>query len=194
MVERSIVLRVTGLACHAVEGLGCGSRIAPLFKQISDLAPDAKTDHAGELVRFIDRGQVASVRARLTELGYNSEELSGAAHSAALDRQWYAASDLSREEAEVLASRIVLAFAREHAIDPAQAPALEQRVQGALFGCFTGIVIPSSAPSKSLPGACREAVAVAAAADGLIGAGAAAELGVFVERWLARPLRPDGPE
>lgn len=186
MSERFIVLRVKGLACHAVEGLGCGSRIAPLFKRIADLATDAKTDHAGELVRFVDRGQAARVRARLTDLGYGSEELAGAAQTIALEDEWYAPSDLSREEAQVLASKIVPAFAQEHPIDLAQAPALEQRVQGALFGCFTGIAIASSAPSKSLPGACREAVAVAAAADGLIGASAAAELGVFVERWLAR--------
>ena len=86
----------------------------------------------------------------------------------------------------MLASEIVPAFAQDHAIDPAQTPELEQRVQGALFSCFTGIAIPTSAPSKSLPGACREEVAVAAAADGLIGAGAAAELGNFVERWLER--------
>lgn len=186
MPERFIVLSVTGLACHAVEGLGCGSRIAPLFKRIADVAPDAKTDHAGELVRFVDRGQAAGVRARLLELGYGSEELAGAAHATALEDEWYSPSDLSREEAQVLASNIVRAFAHEHAIDAAQTPALDQRVQIALFGCFTGIAIPSSAPSKSLPGACREAVAVAAAADGLIGTGAAAELGVFVERWLAR--------
>jgi hypothetical protein len=186
MPERYIVLRVTGLACHAVEGLGCGSRIAPLFKRIADLAPDTKTDHAGELLRFVDRGQSADVRARLMALGYGSEELAGGTQAKALESGWYAASDLSREEAQVLASKIVPAFAKEHAIDPAQAPALEQRVQGALFGCFTGIAIPSSAPSKSLPGACREAVAVAAAADGLVGAAAAADLGDFVERWLAR--------
>jgi hypothetical protein len=186
MPDRFIVLRVTGLACHAVEGLGCGSRIAPLFRRIADLAPDAKTDHAGELIRFVDRGQAAGVRARLMDLGYGSEELAGVAQATALKGAWYAASDLSREEAQVLASKIVPAFAQEHAIDAARTPALEQRVQSALFGCFTGIAIPSSAPSKSLPGACREAVAVAAAADGLIGVSAAAELGVFVERWLAR--------
>jgi len=184
--ERFIVLRVTGLACHAVEGLGCGSRIAPLFRRIAELAPDAKTDHSGELVRLVDRGQSAGVRARLMDLGYGSEELAAAARATALENDWYAPSDLSREEAHVLASRIVPAFAQEHTIDPAHAPALEQRVQIALFGCFTGIAIPSSAPSTSMPGACREAVAVAAAADGLIGEGAAAELGVFVQRWLAR--------
>ena len=186
MPERFIVLRVTGLACHAVEGLGCGSRIAPLFRRIADLAPDSMTNHAGELVRFVDRGQAAGVRARLTDLGYGSEELAGAAKSTSLEHEWYAPSDLSREEAQVLARKIVPAFAEEHPIDPTQTPALEQRVQGALFGCFTGIAIPSSAPSRSLPGACREAIAVAAAADGLIGPGAAAELGLFVERWLAR--------
>lgn len=183
MPERFIVLRVTGLACHAVEGLGCGSRVAPLFRRIADLAPDAQTDHTGELVRFVDRGQSAGVRARIMDLGYGSEEVADAAQSTTLEDEWYAANDLSREEAQVLASKIVPAFAQEHAIDPGQAPALEQRVQGALFGCFTSVAIPTSAPSKSLPGACREAVAVAAA--GLIGTGAAAELGAFVERWLA---------
>jgi hypothetical protein len=180
--ERFIVLRMTGLACRAVEGLGCGSRIAPLFRRIADLAPDAKTDHAGELIRFVDRGQAAHVRARFIELGYGAEALAGGA----LEGEWYAPSDLSREEAQVLASQIVPAFAQEYAIDPAQTAKLEQRVQGALFSCLTGIAIPTSAPSKSLPGACREAVAVAAAADDLIGAGAATQLGDFVERWLER--------
>jgi hypothetical protein len=186
MPDEFTVLHVTGLACHAVEGLGCGSRIAPLFKRIADVAPDTKTDHAGELLRFVDRGQSADVRARLMALGYRSEELAGRTQAEALEGVWYAPSDLSREEAQVLAGKIVPAFVQEHAIDPAQAPALTQPVQGALFGCFTGIAIPSSAPSKSLPGACREAVAVAAAAHGLIGAAAAADLGDFVERWLAR--------
>lgn len=186
MPERFIVLRVTGLECQAVEGLGCGSRIAPLFGRIADLAPDAKTDHAGELVRFVDRGQAAKVSAKFMDVGYGAEQLAGAAQATALEGDWYAPSDLSREEAHVLARKIVPAFAKEYPLGPAQTPALEQRVEDALFGCFTGIAIPSSAPSKSLPGACREAVAVAAAADGLIGAGAAAELGDFVERWLAR--------
>src|SRR5687767_12297783 len=107
MPERFIVLRAAGLACHAVEGLGCGSRIAPLFRRIADLAPDARTDHAGELIRFADRGQAAGIRGRLTELGYGSEELAGAAQAAALEGDWYAPSDLSREEAKVLASEIV---------------------------------------------------------------------------------------
>lgn len=133
--------------------MGCGSRIAPLFRQIADLAPDAKTDHTGELVRFVGRGQAADVQARLTEIGYSSAELSGAAHGTAVDLRWFSPSDLSPEEAQVLASRIV---------------------------------IPSSAPSKSLPRACREAVAAAVAAGGLIGADAATELGAFVQRWLAR--------
>jgi len=184
--ERFIVLRATGLACHAVEGLGCGSRISPLFRRIADLAPDARTDHAGELIRFADRGQTASVRGRLTDHGYGSEELAGAARATALEGGWYEPSDLSREEAKVLAREIVSAFAEEHAIDRTRTPELEQRVQRALFGCFIGIAIPSSAPSKSLPGACREAVTIEAAADGVIGAAAAAELGDFVERWLAR--------
>jgi len=186
MPERFIVLRVTGLACHAVEGLGCGSRIAPLFRRMADLAPDAMTDHAGELVRFVDRGHAANVSAKFMDLGYRAEQLAGAAQAAALEGDWYAPSDLSREEAHVLASKIIPAFAQEHPLAPAQTPALEQRVEDALFSCFTGIAIPSSAPSKSLPGACREAVAVAAAADGLIGAGAAIQLGDFVERWLER--------
>jgi hypothetical protein len=185
MSDGSIVLRVVGLACRAVDGLGCGSRIAPLFARIQDLAPDARTDHAGELIRFADRGLSASVRARIAEAGYRSEELTGSARSdtLSLSTRWYAPSDLSREEAQALADQIVPAFARERSIDPREAPALRELVQGALFGCFTAVVIPSSAPLVSLPATCREAVALAAAA--LLGSDAATALGRLVERRLA---------
>ena len=141
------------------------------------------TDHVGELVRFADRGQAADVRARLAEFGYDSVELSGAAQAAALKGRWYAPGDLSREEAQVVAGNITPAFARGQGIDAAQARALEERVRSALFDCFTGTAIPSAAPSLSMPRACGEAVA--AAADGVVDAGVAAELGALVERRLA---------
>jgi hypothetical protein len=63
VTERMITLRVRGLHCWAVSGLGCGSLIAPALAKVADLAPDARSDHSGAHLRFADRGRTEEVRA-----------------------------------------------------------------------------------------------------------------------------------
>ena len=155
-----------------------------MLARIADLAPDAATDHSGGRLRFADRGQLAQIRTRLTELGYESAELAGADYGAALTAEWYAPAALSREEARVLASTMVPAFIAEQALAPVFAEALRTQVESALFGCFTTSTIGSGALSGSLRAQCADAVA--SAATELLGAEASRALREFVDRWLFR--------
>ena len=153
-----------------------------MLARIADLAPDAAADHAGALLRFIDRGQSAQIRARLSELGYESEELDPSDGHELTESEWYKPADLSHEEAQVLASRIISAFGREHAIDPAVGAALQESVEAALFGCFVANPLGSGAAAGSMRSECG--AAVAAAADDILGSEGAGALGEFVDRWL----------
>jgi len=155
-----------------------------VLARIADLAPDAATDHSGSRLRFADRGQLEHVRSRLTGLGYEVVELAGAEYTAALRSSWYQPADLSREEARVLASKIVPAFVAETSSCSGLAKALEKRVESALFGCFTANPIGSGAPSADLRARCADLVA--AAAIGLLGPDASRALGELVDRWLRR--------
>ncbi len=154
-----------------------------MLARIADVAPDAASDHSGELLRFADRGQLGHVRARLRDLGYESEELLRSERQAPPEGEWYRPADLSREEARVLGARIVPAFIREHAIDPAVAAALHERVEAALFGCFVTHPIGSDAPAGSSRTECAEAAA--AASGDILAPGQAHALGQFVDRWLS---------
>jgi hypothetical protein len=153
-----------------------------VLARLADLAPDTASDHSGALLRFVDHGQVAQVRARLNELGYESAEVDPSESRALPESEWYMPADLSREEARVLASRIAPAFIREHAIDSAAAQALQDRIESALFGCFVANPIGSGAPAGSLRAECAGAVAVAASE--ILGPDMARALGQFVDRWL----------
>ena len=153
-----------------------------MLARLADLAPDAASDHSGALLRFVDHGQVAQVRARLNELGYQSAEVDLSESQALPEREWYKPADLSREEARVLASRIAPAFIREHAIDPAAAPTLQERIESAFFGWFVANPIGSGALAGSLRTECAGAVAVAASE--IVGPDMARALGQFVDRWL----------
>jgi len=155
-----------------------------VLTRIDDLAPDAASDHSGALLRFVDRGQTAQVRARLYELGYESEELDPSESQELPEGQWYKPADLSHEEARVLASRIIPAFGREHAVDPADAAALQECVEAALFDCFVANPLGSGAAAGSLRTEC--AAAVAAAAADILGPNTARALGEFVDRWLGK--------
>ncbi len=152
-----------------------------MLARIADLAPDAASDHSGALLRLADQGQLAEVRARLRALGYESEELDHSEIEALPGEQWYKPADLSREEARVVAARIVPPFVREQAIDPAVVAVLQERVEAALFGCFVANPIGSGAPADSLRIECANAVAVAASE--VVGPDVAHALGQFVDRW-----------
>lgn len=154
-----------------------------MLARIADLAPDATSDRSGSLLRFADRGQREEVRARLAELGYRSEELSDPETQPIAATEWYKPADLSLEEARVLASEIVPAFIREHAIDPALSEALRERVDAALFGCFVANPLDAGPATGSLQNEC--ATAVARATGEIVGTDVAQALGLFVDRRLA---------
>lgn len=172
--ERMTILRVLGLDCWAVAGLGCGSLIAPALAQVADIAPDARSDHSGAHLRFADRGHTEEVRERLRELGYESETVS---EPEPPTMEWYTPDELSREEAQVLAARIVPAFARDHRVDGAAVTVLRERLEAALFSRFAGAG-PASQIGRS------DAIAVATA--DILGSPRAQALGRFVDRWLDR--------
>jgi len=155
-----------------------------VLARIADLAPDATSDHSGALLRFVDHGETAHVRARLFGLGYQSEELDPSESQALPESQWYKPADLSLEEARVLASRISPTFVREHAVDSAVVAALQERVEAALFGCFIANPLGSGAPAGSLRIEC--AAAVATAAGDILRPDVARALGEFVDRWLGK--------
>ena len=177
--ERMVLLRVRGLDCWAVSGLGCGSLIAPTLARIADVAPDARTDHSGELLRFVDRGQTDQVRIRLNELGYQSELLGDVDARSPVD--WYSPDDLSREEAQVLSARLVAEFVRKHSAAAGVTAALTERLEDALFARFTSGPVAAAAPSR--PG---RGDAVAAATSDLVGPATARALGRYVDAWLER--------
>jgi hypothetical protein len=182
--ERMIVLRVRGLDCWAVSGLGCGSLIAPALAKIGDLAPDARSDHSGAYLRFADRGRTEAVRQRLGELGYDSQPLG---ESESLPMDWFTPDDLSREEAQVLAARMVPAFIHDHPDASEVSEALRQRVEATLFGCFTDKFAGSGSPGFS--GCTERADAITAATRDLVRPETARALGQFVDRWLDRSQR-----
>ena len=167
MGEHYAYLRIRGLGCWAVDGLGCGSLLAPVLSRIADLAPDARSDHEGSRLRFIDRGQLGSVRARLAEIGYESEAICTDVFASL----WYTPNELSREEAETLSSRMIPEFCRTHALSDGVAGQLHGVLADALFARFTD----------------REPKRLSTEAVGdLIGPTDAAALGAVVENWLAR--------
>jgi len=176
--EPIVVLRVRGLDCWAVSGLGCGSLLAPALARIADLAPDARSDHSGKLLRFADRGQAEYVRARLSELGYQSE-LAG-------DREvqvkvgWFTPDDLSRKEAKVLSTRLVSEFVRGHATAVGVTDELMQRVEDALFAGFT------AEPAAREVSRAGRADRITAATVDLVGSENARALGRYVDDWLER--------
>ena len=138
----------------------------------------AAVDHRGEFLRIhLDRGELLSVvHSALEELGYRGDDVSDEAVGAAPVR-WYGAAgvgDLSREEAGVIAARVVPAVAREHGLDRAAGNELARAVADALYGCFTAHTLGPDAAPIALREACSRAVEAAAAP--LIGADGAREL------------------
>ncbi|HEY8655249.1 MAG TPA: hypothetical protein VIN34_00760 [Candidatus Limnocylindria bacterium] len=137
-----------------------------------------EVDHRGELLRMrLDRGEALSVvHAALAELGYRAERCSEAVAATAAVR-WYGTagvSDLSREEAGVIAARVVPAVARGQRLDQAATDELARAVGDALYRCFTAHTLPAAAPPIALRAAC--AADVEAAAVPHIGAAAARAL------------------
>jgi len=143
----------------------------------------AEVDHRGELLRLsaADGRAVADAAETLRELGYGSDPV-----PEPVDRpRWYGrdtVGELSREEGEVIAQRVVRGFARARGLTPGVAERLESAVAGALGAYFARRSIAATTP----PGALRDGSvsAVREAAEPLIGPDLARELAVALGRDL----------
>ncbi len=116
-------------------------------------------------------------------LGYDASE--GA--TAPPDARWYSsatARDLSREEAGVIAERVVPPFARAHGATAGDADRLRSIVADALYGVFSAHTMTGAVPRE----APREEsfAAVMEAATPLIGADEARSLVMALRRDLDR--------
>ena len=143
-----------------------------------------EVDRRGEFLR-VDAGgpeNVAAVIAQLYELGFAAERTT----DSGAERQWYRRDDvgeLSREEAAVIARRVVLAFARAHDLPADRADTLADLVAIALHRCFVTNAVNASSPLGTLHGECGRAVKEATRAQ--LGAARASELGKAIEADLA---------
>jgi hypothetical protein len=160
-----------------------------VLARLSDIegVRSVEVDHAGELLRIVvDRRDIgASVQQQLLDLGFASTEIE---EQIPLAIRWYGPNDvfdLSREEAQVIASRAVAAFARTHEdLDPQR---LVSVVADALVRCFQS---DSAGPAAEAgTGAARLSAAVAEAARAILPPDAAEDLGRLVRMDLASGKR-----
>ncbi|HEV2011849.1 MAG TPA: hypothetical protein VGS17_12570 [Candidatus Limnocylindria bacterium] len=144
--------------------------------QESDGVDHAAVDRGGDLLRLTLRhSDPADAIALLRELGYDAEIASD--DEATTTALWYDAAsvgELSRVEARVIAERIVPPLARERDLTAAEAAEVERVVVSVLHRYFTERALRAGAT----PGGFRQdcVLAIAAAADPVIGAGAARAL------------------
>ncbi|MFN2386751.1 MAG: heavy-metal-associated domain-containing protein [Thermoanaerobaculia bacterium] len=139
------------LGCRAVRNLGCGSLATPILEELeagSDVA-EAWINHEGTVLAVVWKGQgsahdqKARVEAAFQKNELDVKALTGpalesAARSFTAREKWYRGedvADLSREEARVLAARLVKPVEKELG---AKAPALKREFQAAFERCFIG--------------------------------------------------------
>jgi hypothetical protein len=144
----------------------------------------AEVDRRGELLRIRLRagGAVFAIRDELERMGFAAEV---PADTSAADARWYGISDvgeLSRDEGQVIASRVVPPFAAAHGLAADAIATLSERVAAALYACFVGHR-DTSLPPGGLAVPCGRAVEDAAAP--LIGRERAAALGRAIEADLS---------
>ncbi len=119
----------------------------------------------------------------LEELGFAGEVLRDVPGD---EVRWYGPNtvrELSREEAGIIAQRVVLAFAAEPDLNANERDALAQLVAEALYTCFVAHTADANAPAGALRDACARAVEQAA--RGTLGPARAAALGRAVAADLA---------
>jgi hypothetical protein len=145
----------------------------------------AEVDRRGELLRIRVRSNadVRGVIDRLLELGFASEP---ATDADAIAGRWYGVEDvreLSREEAYVIAGRVVPIFAQQASVDAHDVDGLTDVVATALYGCFIARTLDAEEPQGTLNAACGRAVEDAARSR--LGQDRASALGMTVEADLA---------
>lgn len=142
----------------------------------------AEVDHRGQLLRLrlSDPSALDRTHAALRELGYRADDVS---ERSAPDARWYGpaqVSEQSREEAGVIARRVVPPFARSQALSSEKADQVRGAVATALHDCFTAHTLVAGAPPGELRAACSDAVHEAI--RDLVGPDAADQL--VVDLWL----------
>lgn len=142
----------------------------------------AEVDRRGELlrIRLSAGGSVTRIKDELERMGFIAEEAPGDTGI-----RWYgptAVGELSREEARVIAARVVPTFGAANALDHEQISAASALVADALYACFVGQLDGRASPG-GLARSCGRAVAHATRQH--LGGGRAAALGRAIESDLA---------
>lgn len=145
----------------------------------------AEVDHQGELLRLrlTSAQALREAVATLRELGYGADELTAAP---AVER-WYGRDtvrELSREEGDVIAERVVTSFARSRGIDPPTEAQLEELVARALYTYFAAHTLGGSATPGTLVRECVNVVE--AVVRDLLGLDGARELAALLSADLDR--------
>ena len=158
----------------------------------------AGVDHCGELLRIQLRpgGSVEAVRDALEMMGFAAETAIGIDPDAV---RWFGpskVSELSREEADVIASRVVPAFGATHAMSAEEIALATTRAADALYDCFedrahgaaAAPAVPAVPTVLGLASSC--ATAVADATRSLLGPEGATALGQAIEADMTGAARP----
>jgi hypothetical protein len=145
----------------------------------------AEVDRRGELlhVRVGSATDVGRVIDRLHEMGFAGEVITD---TEVHGQRWYGPQDvgeLSREEAHVIARRVVPLFAEKAHIDAAEVGVLSDLAAAALHDCITARDPAARGPDSTLNSVCGRAVEEATRAR--IGPDRAAALGNAIEADLA---------
>jgi len=151
----------------------------------------AEIDRRGELLRLrlAHPETLVVVTRTLEELGFSSDPLGEAHVSAAAVARWYgrgAVGELSREEAGVIARRVVGPFVASRALSATQGARVGDTVARALYECFVAHTLTASAVPDSLREVCARAVEMAVRPE--LGIEGAAELARLLREDLARPV------
>ena len=125
---------------------------------------NAEVDRRGELLRVRLRSSfnVSGVVDLLMNLGFAAEVVQ---HADVGSAHWYGlgtVGELSREEAEVIARRVVPLFARRNGVAVGEVEALVDLVASALHTCIASNSLDAAAPHGVLNSACGRAVEDAA--------------------------------
>ncbi len=138
------------LACHAAEGLGCGSASKPILKELgkSPHVAEAKINHAGTVLVVVWKdpahGDPELVKTAFEKRDLEAEPLTGEPREQALRDfkagSWYGAADvdkLSEREAQVIAARLVKRANGRLALSADRLSALEKDLSAAIAKILT---------------------------------------------------------
>ena len=154
--------------------------------QEEEAVEDAEVDRRGELlrVRLKSPFNISGVVDLLMNLGFAAEVADDADVGAS---QWYglgSVGELSREEAKVIAQRVVPLFAGQNGVPAGEVDALVGLVAMALHAWIISNTMDTAAPHVALNSACGRAVEDAALPR--LGPDRAAALGDAIEADLAK--------